>query len=138
MTPDELRAVALFDGLSEGGLERLATSTAPIECEPGQVLALPGDPGSGMYVILEGTVRVEMRGGFYVELREGNFFGEIALLVPTSNRVARVRAMDAVRCLSVPRDDFVAARGERALPRAEDAARARAAPRRRSARLTSP
>ncbi len=107
MTPDELRAVALFDGLSEGGLERLATSAAPIECEPGQVLALPGDPGSGMYVILEGTVRVEMRGGFYVELREGNFFGEIALLVPTSNRVARVRAMDAVRCLSVPRDDFV-------------------------------
>ena len=108
MTPDELRAVALFDGLSEAGLDRLAAAGAPIECEPGQVLALPGDPGSGMYVILEGTVRVEMRGGFYVELREGNFFGEIALLVPTSNRVARVRALDEVRCLSVPRDDFIA------------------------------
>lgn len=107
MTPDELRAVPLFDGLSDEGLERLAVSAAPIECEPGQVLALPGDPGSGMYVILEGTVRVEMRGGFHVELREGNFFGEIALLVPTSNRVARVRAIDAVRCLSVPRDDFL-------------------------------
>jgi CRP-like cAMP-binding protein len=108
VTPDELRAVPLFDGLSGAGLERLAAKAAPIECEPGQVLALPGDPGSGMFVILDGTVRVEMRGGFYVELREGNFFGEIALLVPTSNRVARVRAMDAVRCLSVPRDDFVA------------------------------
>jgi len=107
VTPDELRAVPLFDELSEAGLERLAAAGAPIECEPGQVLALPGDPGSGMYVILEGTVRVEMRGGFHVELSEGNFFGEIALLVPTSNRVARVRAMDVVRCLSVPRDDFL-------------------------------
>ena len=108
MTPDELRAVPLFDGLSEAGLERLSAATTPVDYEPGQVLALPGDPGSGMFVILEGTVRVEMRGGFYVELREGNFFGEIALLVPTSNRVARVRAMTPVRCLSVPRDDFLA------------------------------
>ena len=108
MTPDELRAVTLFEGMSDAGLERLSASTAPIECEPGQVLALPGDPGSGMYVILDGTVSVEMRGGFHVELREGSFFGEIALLVPTSNRVARVRALTPVRCLSVPRDDFLA------------------------------
>jgi CRP-like cAMP-binding protein len=108
MTPDELREVPLFDAMSDAGLERLSASTAPIACEPGQVLALPGDPGSGMYVILDGTVSVEMRGGFHVELQQGNFFGEIALLVPTSNRVARVRALTPVRCLSVPRDDFLA------------------------------
>ena len=108
MTPDELREVPLFDGMSDAALERLSASTAPVACEPGQVLALPGDPGSGMFVILEGTVSVEMRGGFHVELREGNFFGEIALLVPSSPRVARVRALTPVRCLTVPRDDFLA------------------------------
>ena len=104
MTPDELRAIPLFDSLSDAGLERLAANAAEIEAEPGHVLALPGDPGSGMFVVLDGTVSVEVRGGFHTELGRGNFFGEVALLVP-SGRVARVRAASKARCLSIPRDD---------------------------------
>ena len=107
MTPDELRALPLFEGLSEAGLERIVASSAEIECEPGQVLAIPGDPGSGMYVVLDGTVSVEVRGGFHAELGPGNFFGEVALLVP-SGRVARVRAATQARCLSIARDDVLA------------------------------
>jgi CRP-like cAMP-binding protein len=49
-----------------------------------------------------------MRGGWHTELGPGNFFGEIALLVPESGRVARVRAAAPTRCLSLSRDDFVA------------------------------
>ena len=108
MTPDDLREIPLFEGLSDAGLERLAARSAQIECEPGQLLALEGDPGSGMFVILDGTVSVEMRGGFHTELEQGNFFGEIALLVPEATRVARVRAATPVRCLTVPREDFLA------------------------------
>jgi len=107
MTPDELRAVPLFAGVSPAGLERLAVSGTEINCEPGTVLVVPGDAGSGMYVVLEGSVRVEMRGGLHVALGEGNFFGEAALLAPTAVRGARVRAATAARCLSVPRDDFL-------------------------------
>ena len=107
MTPEELRSVPLFEGLSEAGLERLATHAAVIECEPGQVLAVPGGPGSGMYVVLEGTVSVEVRGGFHAELGPGSFFGEVALLVP-SGRVARVRATTRAKCLSMARDDALA------------------------------
>jgi CRP-like cAMP-binding protein len=108
VTPDELRAIPLFEGVSDAGLERLAASSAEIECEPGQVLVLRGDPGSGMYVVLDGTVVVELRGGLRTDLEAGNFFGETALLVPTAVRGARVRASTAARCLSVPRDDFLA------------------------------
>jgi CRP/FNR family transcriptional regulator, cyclic AMP receptor protein len=108
VTPDELRAVPLFAGVSPAGLDRLAAAGAEIHCEPGTVLVVPGDAGSGMYVVLEGTVRVEMRGGLHVELGEGNFFGEAALLAPTAVRGARVRAATAARCLSVPRDEFLA------------------------------
>ena len=108
MTPHELREIPLFDGLSAAGLERLAARAAEVECEPGQILALEGDPGSGMFVILDGTVSVEMRGGFHTELQQGNFFGEIALLVPDAKRVARVRAATPARLLTVPRDDFLA------------------------------
>jgi CRP-like cAMP-binding protein len=106
VTKDELRSIPLFEGMSDEGLERLAARSAEIECKPGQVLAVPGDPGSGMFVVLDGTVSVEVRGGFHTELERGNFFGEIALLVP-SGRVARVRAATEARCLTVPRADFL-------------------------------
>lgn len=108
MTAEELRALPLFAGLSEAGLERLLTSAGEVECEPGQVLVLRGEPGSGMYVVLEGTVTVELRGGMHTELGVGNFFGETALLVPSAVRGARVRAGTQVRCLSIPREDFLA------------------------------
>jgi len=70
------------------------------------VLALPDDPGSGMYVIREGTVAVELRTGT-LELGPGDFFGELARLVEDGTRVARGRATSAVRCISIPRDDFL-------------------------------
>jgi CRP-like cAMP-binding protein len=57
--------------------------------------------------VLEGTVSVEVRGGFHAELGPGQFFGEVALLVP-SGRVARVRAATRARCLSIPRDNALA------------------------------
>jgi CRP-like cAMP-binding protein len=103
VTADELRKIPLFEGLSDEGLERLASASAVVEVEPGQVLAVPGDPGSGMFVVLDGEVSVEVRGGFHAELGPGSFFGEVALLVP-SGRVARVRAATTARCLSIPRD----------------------------------
>jgi len=108
MTPEELRAIPLFEGLSDTGLARLMATAGEIERDPGQVLVLRGDPGSGMYVVLDGTVTVELRGGLHTDLGVGNFFGETALLVPSAVRGARVRATTAVRCLSVPRDDFLA------------------------------
>jgi CPA2 family monovalent cation:H+ antiporter-2 len=105
MTPDELRDIPFLDGVSEAGLERIAAHAGLLEAGAGQVLALPDDPGSGMFVILEGAVTVEVRGSS-VELEAGTFFGELALLVPDAPRVARVRAARPVRCLSLPRADF--------------------------------
>ena len=107
MTPDELRELPLFQGVSDAGLERIARSVGEIVCAPGQVLALPGDPGSGMFVILEGEVSVDARGGRF-ELGPGDFFGELALLNPDAERVARVRATTEVRCLGLPRGDALA------------------------------
>ncbi len=107
MTPDELRELPLFQGVSDAGLERIARSVGEIVCAPGQVLALPGDPGSGMFVILEGEVSIDARGGRF-ELGPGDFFGELALLNPATERVARVRATTEVRCLGLPRGDALA------------------------------
>ena len=107
MTPGEIRAIPLFADVSDVGVERLAACAGEMSSEVGQVLALQGDPGSGMFVILDGTVSVELRGGA-VELGPGDFFGELTLLAPGGTRMARVRASSAVRCLGIPRDDAIA------------------------------
>jgi len=71
----------------------------------GQVLAQAGDPGEGMFVVIDGSVVVE-RGGLHIEIERGGFFGELPLLVPDSPRIARVRAKTDARILAVPRQTF--------------------------------
>ena len=107
MTPADLREIPLFADASEAALEQVVASAGEITCEPGQILALQGDPGSGMFVIIDGTVSVEWRGGS-VQLGPGDFFGELTLLAPGGTRIARVRASSRVRCLAIPRDDALA------------------------------
>ena len=108
MTIDDLRALPLFADVSDAWLERLVECVAELERDPGQVIALPGDPGSGMFVIREGTVSVELRGDEPIELTDGNFFGELALLTPQATRIGRVRAASKVRLLSIPREEALA------------------------------
>jgi CRP-like cAMP-binding protein len=103
VTPDELRAIPILAGASDSALERLAAASGELECSAGQIVALEGDPGSGMFVILDGTASVEWRGGS-VELEAGTFFGELTLLAPGGRRNARVRAATEMHCLAIPRD----------------------------------
>lgn len=104
---DTLRSVPIFSGLSDEGLERVARCSAELRVAPGQVIALPGDAPSGAFVVLDGTVTVELRGRS-IDLGPGEIVGELALLVPETGRTARVRAATDARCLSLPREDFLA------------------------------
>jgi CRP-like cAMP-binding protein len=106
VAPDRLRDIPLFAELSDAGLARIAEIATEIECPTGTVLALADDPGTGMFVVEEGTVVVEGRHSFHRELGPGEFVGELTLLVPEAHRVARVRAATEVRCLAIRRDDF--------------------------------
>lgn len=107
MTGTALRGIPLFAGLSEDGLARVEACVTELAVEPGQILALPGDVGSGMFVLLEGSVSVELRGDD-IEITAPDFVGELALLLPEGGRVGRVRAKTEVRCLSLARADFEA------------------------------
>jgi CRP-like cAMP-binding protein len=106
MTTIDLRRVPALEGVSEPGLERLAAAAALVEVEQGQILAQIDDPGSGAFVILNGTVAVELRSRTF-ELGPGAVVGELSLLVPDAGRVARVRTVTHTRCLAVPRDAFL-------------------------------
>ena len=101
-----LREIPLFAGLKDDALARVAALVAELECPAGTVLVQADDAGSGMYVVEEGTVVVEARGGFRAELGPGEFVGELTLLVPDAHRVAHVRALTDVRCLAIGRQEF--------------------------------
>lgn len=101
----KLRSVPLFAGLNERSLRRIARMVTEFEAPSGTVLVQPRSPGSGMFVIEEGTAVVEAPGRT-IELGPGEFFGELALLTPEAVRAARVRARTAVRCLAISRSDF--------------------------------
>jgi CRP-like cAMP-binding protein len=103
VTTDDLRAIPLLEGASDAALERLAAEAGELTCQAGQIVAMEGDAGSGMFVILDGTASVEWRGGS-VDLPAGTFFGELTVLAPGGRRNARVRAATEMRCLAVPRD----------------------------------
>jgi CRP/FNR family cyclic AMP-dependent transcriptional regulator len=101
-----LRALPLFARLSDDALRRVQGLVTELDVPAGQTLARADDPGSGMFVIEEGTVVVEGRGEHFIELGPGEFVGELALLVPEAVRAARVRAKTDVRCLAIGRSDF--------------------------------
>lgn len=107
VTPAELRAIPILADASDAALERVAAAAGELTSQPGQILALQGDAGSGMFFILEGAVAVEWRGGA-AELGPGDFVGELTLLAPGGSRTARVRAKTEVRCLALGRDDALA------------------------------
>jgi CRP-like cAMP-binding protein len=89
MTPDDLRL------LETVGVHSAVTA--------GRVLIEHGQPGTGLYVIVDGTVIVEAPEGTR-EFGAGSVIGERALLSPEGRRTARVRALSEVHVVAVDRN----------------------------------
>ncbi len=104
MADTELSGVPLFAEISAESAELVAAGGVT-EVPAGQVLAQAGDPGFDMFVVLDGSVVVE-RGELHLDIERDGFFGELALLVPGTPRIARVRARTDARVLAVPRQTF--------------------------------
>ena len=102
---DALRRVPLFVGLADDDLDAIAQAASEVEVPPGQLLVQPGQAGTGMFFIAEGTAVVETKRD-HVELGPGQFFGELALMKPDAIRTARVRAKTHLRCLALDRASF--------------------------------
>jgi CRP-like cAMP-binding protein len=102
-----LRGIPLFAELDDQGLERVAAIATETEFPAGAVLIERGHPGLGMFVILDGTLRADVRDRD-AELGPGEFVGELSLLVDDIPRTVRVRAETPVRVLAINRADFLA------------------------------
>jgi CRP-like cAMP-binding protein len=102
---ESLRAVPLFTNLDDLALAQIAAVATPVRVQTGHVLMHAGQEGSGVFIIQEGVVGVEI-GGRVIECVPGEMIGELSLLVDGLVHTGRVRALGAVECLAISRDDF--------------------------------
>jgi CRP-like cAMP-binding protein len=91
--------------VTEDDLRLFQSVGTETEVPAGHLLIERGQPGAGLYVILEGGVTVEAPEGTR-ELDAGAVIGERALVSADGLRTARVRARSDVRVLAVTRSDF--------------------------------
>ena len=105
---DVLRGIPLFADLSRRELTVLQRLLHRREYVAGESVFLQGEPGLGMYIIAKGVVSIqsEPSGRELVELSDGDFFGEIALLNEVI-RTATARAKTDCLLLSLFQPDLL-------------------------------
>jgi CRP/FNR family transcriptional regulator, cyclic AMP receptor protein len=99
-TVTRLANVPLFSDCSQRDLQTIARVVREIPHTAGTVIAQEGDPGVGLFVILDGTADVSIGGRKKASLGPGDFFGEIALL-DGGPRTATVTAKTDVKLLGL-------------------------------------
>ena len=75
-----LRKAPLFARCSRRELANIASIGYEQEFPAGQELTREGERGRQFFVLLEGTVNVRKRGNQVATMKEGDFFGETALV----------------------------------------------------------
>jgi CRP/FNR family transcriptional regulator, cyclic AMP receptor protein len=100
-----LRKAPLFARCSRRELANIASIGYEQEFPVGQELTREGERGRQFFVLLEGTVNVRKRGNEVATLKEGDFFGETAL-VSHGGRTATVTATTPVRALIITDRSF--------------------------------
>jgi CRP-like cAMP-binding protein len=101
-----IREVPLFANLSKRELEEVASIADEIDFREGKELIREGARGREFFVLLDGAVEVTQDGHRINQLGAGDFFGEIALVLPSSVRTATVTASTAVEALVITGQNF--------------------------------
>lgn len=111
---EALKKVKLLEQLTEDQLRTVANSVQALQFRAGDVIVHKGDPGSMMYMIHSGTVVCtdigRGAGAASVELNEGEYFGERALLA-SEPRAATVVAKTDVRVMALDQKTFASVLG---------------------------
>ena len=95
-----LAEVPLFADCSQRDLQTVARVVRDIPHRAGTVIAREGEPGIGLFILVEGTADVTIGGKKKATLGPGEFFGEIALL-DGGPRTATVTANTDVQMLGL-------------------------------------
>jgi CRP/FNR family transcriptional regulator, cyclic AMP receptor protein len=95
-----LANVPLFSDCSQRELQTVARVVRDIPHKAGTVIAREGEPGIGLFILVDGAADVTIGGKKKATLGPGDFFGEIALL-DGGPRTATVTAKTDVQLLGL-------------------------------------
>ncbi|MFL5241601.1 MAG: cyclic nucleotide-binding domain-containing protein, partial [Gemmataceae bacterium] len=103
---ETLERVPLFQGGDPLFLSQVSMALQPEAAAPGETIIKEGETGSEMYLICRGEVEVvDKTGKVVATLREGDCFGEVALLL-SEPRTATVRAKTQCDLFVLDKTDF--------------------------------
>jgi len=95
-----IKKVPLFSKLSKKELEEVAHIADELDLPKGKLMAEEGDRGREFFVLLEGEADVTKGDQIINTMREGDFFGEIALVTDVP-RTATVTTTSTVHALVI-------------------------------------
>lgn len=95
---ERLRKIPLFMACNDRQLEFIATRVEELDFKAGKVLCEQGKSGGEFFIVLEGEAEVRRNGKAVDTIKDGDHFGEIALL-DDGPRTATVVAKTPLRCL---------------------------------------
>jgi sigma-B regulation protein RsbU (phosphoserine phosphatase) len=112
MSVNLLSKVPLFTDLPSSELDNLLNLLDSIELKDREILFQEGDPSENFYVVIKGQLEVLKSPGQPEELllnvlHEGEYLGEMGLIMPGGHRTASVRARGEVALLSMSRPKFI-------------------------------
>jgi uncharacterized membrane protein len=105
-----LRSISTFEDLDNADLISLADELQRRSFRAGETIFEQGDPGSAMYIVESGEVRIRLSGNMpqplsLKNLRQGEFFGELAMFDKQPRSASAVAVTDVV-LLELQHDAF--------------------------------
>ena len=101
-----LRNTDLLRDVSDSGLNEIASCTEEVKALAGTTVFRKGDDGDALYLIVDGTLRLESDGVSLMLRTAGEWIGEMAL-IDKGTRSASAIAQTDVRLLRWERESFV-------------------------------
>src|SRR4026207_1083372 len=111
MSVNLLGRIPLFSDLPPEELDRLMSALDVVNLKSGDILFREGDLGEHLYVMVRGELEINMASNTDNELilnvlKEGEYLGEMSLIMPGGRRSAGARARGDVVLLSMSRSQF--------------------------------
>jgi serine/threonine protein phosphatase PrpC len=101
----KLAPMPMFNHCTQDELRIVAAATRPHRHRAGTVIFRQGEPGTAIYLLIDGSVLIERDGNPIVTLGAGSNFGEMAMLDEPSRSASAIAAEDC-EVLVIPRDAF--------------------------------
>jgi len=103
---NELKKIYLFRNLSDETLELIAKGMKKQKFNINEYIIKENTEGDLFYLIIQGKVRITVKGNYIRDLTVGDYLGEYALLTENILRTASAVALEQVICYVLSKSEF--------------------------------